>query len=148
MEKVDILKRLASVPKEERVSSFFRDLGVDFFIDGCTVGMQGVDWDQISLEDLDNLILVNKWHEGYHLRRTETSARQLNVEENVHGLTAVILPGGFIGNPAVEKDGVRFVFTFASFRDSKFWLKVKKITKGQEKEGEFTVVELRKIFLG
>jgi len=127
MEKVDILKRLASVPKEERVSSFFRDLGIGFFIEGCTVGMYDIDWGYITLEKLDEKVISDTYPEGFHLRRT------------TNGVC------GSIENPKIQKGDVEFVFTFATFMYKKFWLKIQKIQKGKVENGEYSVAYLRRM---
>lgn len=123
------------LPREESLSAFFQDLGIDNFIIGGGIGGYGLDWGHIKLEELDRIAKQDSFSKylpsGHQLERTTCSQKDENFGEieQPHFLT---------------KDGTTYKFISAKYHDDHFFIRAL-VDKPEVVlyAGEFTIQQLR-----
>lgn len=146
--KDDELKK--PLAREHSLGVFFGELGIDNFVDGPVVGAYSIDWGHLKLEELDRAgkrASSGKYFtEGFMLEHT--TQRPLTRRTLVDsGIAVYSTTFGELEQPYyIATDGTRYTFISAKFRDFRFFLKTKVEKKGGDStEGEFTLLQLRKM---
>jgi hypothetical protein len=134
--------------KEESLSAFFQDLGIDNFIIGGGIGGYGMDWGHIELEKLDRIAKKDSFSkylpDGHRLEHTTQSPMTTKTSLGP-GASMFQTSFGEIEQPHfTAKDGTTYKFISAKFHDEHFFIKVL-VDKPEvvPYAGEFTIQQLR-----
>jgi len=136
------------LPREESLTAFFEDLGIDNFIVGGGIGGYGIDWGHIKREELDSIAKrdsFSKYLENGH-RLEHTTERPVTTGAHLSpGVTMYNTACGEIEQPwFAAVDGTRYTFLYAKFRDDHFFLKTKVEKEGTKPtDNDYTLQQLR-----
>ncbi len=141
----------ALMPVEESLGAFFAQLGIRNMIDGIPIGAYGMDWGHIDVVNLD--VYVKRYSTGRYCSDSDFPLRHTTQgpdtrSANVGGGVRVYLTSfGEIEEPfVVAKDGTKYTFTTAAYRDGKIMVKTLVGKDGVEpEEGTYSVPELREM---
>lgn len=136
------------LPKES-LGVLFAELGITNMLDGVPFGGYGMDWGHIKLTELDAYVKrysTGKYCSGaeFALRRTTTVPKTRSASI-ARGVTMVSTSVGEIEEPfVIAKDGTKYTFTSAAYRDGGIMVSVNIEKKGIEpKTGTYPVSDLR-----
>lgn len=138
----------APMPPEESLSALFVELGIANMLDGIPCGGYGFDWGHIDIVNLDTYVKrysTGKYCSGSEFTLRHTTQGPETRSANVcRGVTMFQTSFGEIEEPfVVAKDGTKYTFASAAFRDGSILVKVNIEKKGVEpKEGMHSVPEL------
>ena len=133
------------LPREESLGAFFGDMGIGNFISG-----DPWDWEHIKLDELNAFAKRNSFLDpkrGHRLQHTTQEPKTVGAKV-APGVILLATSSGEIESPWVlAADGTQYAFTFANFRDGRFFIttKVSKPGKDGASEGEYALDKLREM---